>query len=77
MRADPGDDDDFGDVVDAHHQSILVSTDVEDHATTLQDARTPELSLQFAGRAPESVLRFLKPGSQRFLGVWMLRPKRL
>src|SRR5258706_1710004 len=55
--------------VDPHNDSILVSRDVEDHSTVLQDTGAADISFHVCGRSPVCPKNLLIPRQNRLASV--------
>jgi len=73
VHADELDESDPVRVVDGRDQSVLVASDIEDHAPVLQDARSTEVGLDVRRGLPLGLEDMAVPGKKRLLRVSILR----
>jgi hypothetical protein len=75
VRSDELDVDDSKIKVHVNHETVLVSTYVEDHTIVANETRMPISPLDCRHVAPISGLDFREPGLQRLLGGRMTFPE--
>src|SRR5258708_6757428 len=75
VRANKSDVDYSVRIVDFYNQPIVVSLDIEHHATALDDACTPILLFHLYWIVPIVLFHFAIPRQQRFLCLWKSLPK--
>jgi hypothetical protein len=57
-----------------NNQPVVISLDIENHAATLENARTAELLLYFCRAFSIGFLGLIDPRQKRLLGIWALLP---